>query len=200
MRDIALRAQKDRLMTPVAEVLDSVHPNWLSAAAFGVGLMAAAAVVGQAYAVGLALWALNRVLDGLDGVVARTHDKQSDFGGYLDLMLDFVVYLAIPIAFIAAQPTTQNLWAGVFLISAYVINTLSWSMLSAILEKRVSDSSGRLTTVEMPSGLIEGAETIVFYSLFFLLSAYTAYLFAVMGILVFFTAGQRVVWAYKHLR
>jgi phosphatidylglycerophosphate synthase len=199
MRDVALREQKDRLMTPLAVALRAVHPNWLSMAALGVGLLSAAAIVGQAYAAGLALWALNRILDGLDGVVARTHNKQSDFGGYLDLLLDFVVYLAIPIAFIAAQPAAANLWAGILLLSAYVINTLSWTLLSAILEKRIAESDGRLTTVEMPAGLIEGAETIVFYSLFFLLPAYTTVLFTVMAILVFFTAGQRLVWAYKHL-
>lgn len=199
MRDLALREQKDRLMTPLAEALGSVHPNWLSAAAMVVGLMAATAVVGEAYMAGLALWALNRVLDGLDGLVARTHHKQSDFGGYLDLLLDFVVYLAIPIAFIAAQPDTGLFWAGLFLLSSYVLNTISWTVLSAILEKRTAGSSGRLTTVEMPSGLIEGAETIVFYSLFFLLPAHVEVLFATMALLVLFTAGQRVVWASKHL-
>ena len=106
---------------------------------------------------------LNRVLDGLDGVIARVHDKQSDFGGYLDLLLDFVVYLAVPLAFVGVTPTPVNLWAGIALLSAYVINLLSWSTLSALLEKRRLQSADRLTSVEMPPGLIEGAETILFY-------------------------------------
>ena len=96
----------------------------------------------------------------------------------------------------------RNLWAGLFLVSSYVINILSWTVLSTVLEKRASHSgaAGRLTSVEMPSGLIEGAETIVFYSLFFLLPSYTAYLFAVLAVFVFFTAGQRVAWAYANIR
>ena len=200
MRDLALRERKDRLMSPLADTLGSIHPNWLSFAALGAGLVSAAAVVGQAYWAGLALWALNRTLDGLDGLVARTHGKQSDFGGYLDLLLDFIVYLAVVLAFIAARPTDATFWAGLLLLSAYVLNLLSWTVLSAILEKRTTDASGRLTTVEMPAGLIEGAETIVFYSLFFLLPAYTAALFTVMAVLVLFTAGQRVAWAYRHIR
>jgi phosphatidylglycerophosphate synthase len=200
MRDVALRERKDQLMTPVAGVLGRVHPNWLSVAALIVGIASAAAIVQQMYAAGLVLWILNRVLDGLDGLVARTHDKQSDFGGYLDLLLDFVIYLAIPLAFLAAQPTDANFWTGLLLLSAYVINLLSWTVLSPILERRTIDASGRLTTVEMPIGLIEGAETILFYSLFFLLPGYTAILFATMAVLVFFTAGQRVVWAYRNIR
>ncbi len=135
----------------------------------------------------------------LDGVIARVHDKQSDFGGYLDLLLDFVVYLAIPIAFLWVIPTQVNLWAGIALLAAYVINLLSWTSLSALLEKRQHQSDGRLTSIEMPSGLIEGLETIIFYCLFFLVPSYLAILFGAMAVLVFFTAGQRVWWAYRNL-
>lgn len=200
MRDGVLRQQKDRLLLPMAQQLfATVHPNVVSFVALGVGLLSAAAVVYEAFLPGLVLWLLNRILDGLDGVVARAHGKQSDFGGYLDLLLDFVVYLAIPVAFLLVNPSMANMWAGVALLSAYVLNLLSWSTLSAILEKRQLQSQARLTTVEMPTGLIEGAETIAFYALFYLFPGSTAYLFSVMAILVLFTAGQRVWWAYRYL-
>jgi phosphatidylglycerophosphate synthase len=200
MQDVALRAHKDRLLTPLVMRLGRrVHPNTVSGIALGVGLLAAAAITQQAYWLGLALWAFNRILDGLDGLVARLFAKQSDFGGYLDLLLDFIVYLAIPLAFIYANPTPFNLWAGLALISVYVLNTISWTVLSAILEKQQRQSDGRLTTVEMPSGLIEGAETIFFYSLFFILPAEVGWLFALMALLVLVTAAQRVRWAYRHL-
>ncbi|MEZ4638118.1 MAG: CDP-alcohol phosphatidyltransferase family protein [Caldilineaceae bacterium] len=86
--------------------------------------------------VGLLLWLLNRVLDGVDGLAARVHNKTSDWGGYLDLLLDWVVYLLVPLAFLWAMPTTQNLWATIFLLVSFQVNTLSWTLLSAILEKR----------------------------------------------------------------
>jgi phosphatidylglycerophosphate synthase len=200
MRDMALRAQKDRLLTPLAvRFAGAIHPNWVSVMALGVGLASAGAVVAGAPGWGLALWVGNRVLDGFDGLVARVHDKQSDFGGYLDLLLDFMVYLAVPLAFMVASPTTLNLWAGVVLLSSYVLNTISWTVLAAILEKRKRPSAGRLTTVEMPTGLIEGAETILLYSLFFIVPAFVGWLMLLMGVLVLFTAGQRVVWAYRTL-
>ena len=200
MRDMSLRAKKDELMVPLARRLfGAVHPNIVSLIAMVVGLIAAAAILSEQYWIGLALWLLNRILDGLDGVVARVHDKQSDFGGYLDLLLDFVVYLTVPMAFVGVQPTPFNLWALVTLVAVYVLNTLSWTVLSAMLEKRKRASARRLTSVEMPPGLIEGAETILFYTLFFLLPAYVGYLYLLFSGLVIFTVAQRVWWAYQTL-
>ncbi|MCB0130320.1 MAG: CDP-alcohol phosphatidyltransferase family protein [Caldilineaceae bacterium] len=200
MRDMSLRAKKDEFMVPLARRLfGAVHPNTVSLIAMVVGLIAAVAILSEQYWIGLALWLLNRILDGLDGVVARVHDKQSDFGGYLDLLLDFVVYLTVPMAFVWVQPTPFNLWALVALVAVYVLNTLSWTVLSAMLEKRQRASARRLTSVEMPPGLIEGAETILFYTLFFLLSAYVGYLYLLFSGLVIFTVAQRVWWAYQTL-
>lgn len=201
MRDVSLRQRKDALMVPLArQLFASVHPNVVSFVAMLVGLAAVVAILNQMYLVGLGLWVLNRILDGLDGVVARVHEKQSDFGGYLDLLLDFVVYLGIPIAFMWTLPIEANIWSGVALLAVYVINVLSWSSLSTLIEKRNLQSRDRLTSMEMPTGLIEGAETIVFYAIFFLLPGYLAYVFAVMAALVLFTAGQRAWWAYRNLQ
>lgn len=201
MRDAVLRQQKDRFMTPVAaQIFATVHPNVVSLLALLIGLLSVAAVLNQAYWSGLVLWLLNRVLDGLDGVIARLYQKQSDFGGYLDLFLDFIIYLAIPIGFMWVTPTPLTLWTGIALFGSYYLNTMSWTVLAALLEKRRLQSTGRLTSVEMPTGLIEGAETILFYSAFYLLPGYVAYLFALMALLVLFTAGQRLWWSYAHLR
>lgn len=200
MQDAFLRRQKDRLMTPMAgPAFAAIHPNVISVVAMFIGLGSVAAILMQWYGVGLLLWALNRIMDGLDGVVARVHQKQSDFGGYLDLFLDFIIYLAVPIAFIAAQPTMNHLWAGLFLMCSYVLNSISWTTLAALLEKRQRHTVNRLTSMEMPTGLIEGAETIVFYTLFYLLPESITVLFTAMAILVIFTASQRVWWAYRHL-
>jgi phosphatidylglycerophosphate synthase len=200
MRDAALRRQKDRWLDPLAMRWPAnIHPNWISLAAMLVGLVGAAAVWQGMLWLGLLLWLINRTLDGLDGVVARKFGKQSDFGGYLDLALDYVVYLAVPLAFVAAAPSPALYWAALFLISSYVLNLMSWSVLSAILEKRRWQAKARQTTIEMPPGLIEGAETIAFYTLLFLLPSQVAWLFGLMALLVFFTTGQRIWWASRHV-
>lgn len=200
MKDRVLREQKDRLLEPVAQrFFSSVPPNLISIVALIPGLLSAAAIVQGELGWGIGFWLLNRVLDGLDGIVARIHGKQSDFGGYLDLLLDYVVYLAIPIAFVIAQPTVSHSWTLIALLAAYQINSLSWTLLSSLLEKRQAATKDRDTSIEMPTGLIEGAETVVFYTLFFLLPGYIPWLFGVMAALVVVTACQRVWWAWHHL-
>ena len=89
MKDAVLREQKDRVLEPLARsFFRSVSPNLISIAALIPGLLSAVAIVQGELVWGISFWLINRVLDGLDGVVARIHDKQSDFGGYLDLLLD----------------------------------------------------------------------------------------------------------------
>lgn len=128
----------------------------------------------------------------------RPHHKQSDFGGYLELLLDFVVYLAVPIAFVAAEANVLHFWAGLALLASFVLNAVSWTTLSAVLEKRRQASQRPADHgIEMPGGLIEGAETVVFYTLFFLFPAYTAWLFLAMAALVLVTVAQRLWWAYQ---
>ncbi len=200
MRDVMLRKQKDIWLEPIAtNVLAKVHPNVVSFIALLVGLLAAVAVIYQLYWYALILWFLNRILDGLDGLIARIHHKQSDFGGYLDLILDFVIYLAFPVSFVLENPTTSNFLALVALLSSYYINTASWMGLSTLLEKRHLASSNRQTSMEMPTGLIEGGETIVFYSMFCIFSGYVGYLFWLMAALVVITACQRILWAARNL-
>lgn len=201
MKDALLRQQKDRLLQPIVKrFFGKISPNTLSLVAVIPGVLAALAVLEHAPLLGLLLWLLNRFLDGLDGLVARVHNKKSDWGGYLDLLLDFVVYLAVPIAFVIAWPMPEAFWALVFLLVSYQMNTLSWTLLAALIEKRQTGPSGRLTSIEMPVGLIEGTETVIFYSLFFLLPQFYPWLFAIMATLVFFTVGQRVVWVWRHYK
>jgi phosphatidylglycerophosphate synthase len=197
-----LRSPKEQLLTPVAaRLLRSIHPTTITIVAFGVGVVAAVAAWQQAYVVALALWALNRVLDGLDGTVARMHGKQSDLGGYLDIVLDITVYALIPLALAFGINSADVYMSLAFLLGTFYVNGASWMYLAALLEKRRHGAAmqGELTTVTMPGGLIEGTETIIFYTLFLLLPVYLPALFTIMGVLVIFTAGQRLVWASRHL-
>jgi hypothetical protein len=73
--------------------------------------------------------------------------------------------------------------------------------LAALFEKRSTGAAagGELTAVTMPAGLIEGAETVVFFTLFLLFPGAIVPLFSLMAALVLFTAGQRVAWAIRRL-
>ena len=213
------RRVKDALLDPVLRLIPAgVHPNSVSLVSLLPGL-AAACFAG----LGMWLWALlafalNRILDGLDGLIARGRDLQSDFGGYMDIMIDFVVYAAIPIGvWIGVEaplldasesgvtPLLSNTLPGavplVVLLAIFYVNAASWMYLSAVLEKRKravrTESS---TTVVMPSGLVEGTETVLFYVLFLLLPSYYPALFFLMAAATAVGVVQRIVWARRHLR
>lgn len=202
MIDKVLRLPKEQVLAPIAlRVLHSVHPTAITLVAAGVGLGAAVAAWQQAYIVGLALWLLNRTLDGLDGTVARINGKQSDLGGYLDILLDFVVYAALPLGLALSIGSSAAYISLAVLLAAFYINSGSWMYLAMLLEKRNRGAAagGELTSVTMPGGLIEGTETIVFFALFLLFPQWIAPLFVLMTLLVLFTAGQRLLWATRNL-
>lgn len=201
MLDHTLRVYKDDLLRPVAVYLGRISPNAITVVAMAVGVSAAGAAAMQWYWAALSLWILNRVLDGLDGMVARTHSRQSDFGGYLDIVLDFVVYAAVPVGLYLGAPSSANAFSLILLLSSFYINAASWIYLSAILEKRAAGaaSRGELTTVTMPNGLVGGAETILFYTLFLLWPGGLPWLFTAMTVMVLIGVGHRLYWARQNL-
>lgn len=204
MFDEPMRRLKDRLFQPVAQLLLWLSPWWLSLLGLLAGLAAAVVLWQQMYLAGLLLWVLNRVLDGLDGAVARLRGTPSDLGGYLDIVIDYVVYAAIPVGLAmgvsaAAVDPTAVIYSLIFLLCTYYVNAASWMYLAAILEKRRQGYDGRLTSITMPTGLIGGTETIIFYTAFILFPAYLVWLFGLMGLLIIVTILQRGVWAVRHL-
>ena len=201
MLDHHLRAYKDKLLRPFAGCLGNISPNTITVLAAVVGLAAAGAATIPLYWTALGLWLANRVLDGLDGMVARRCNRQSDFGGYLDIVLDFVVYAAVPIGLYLGAPTGSAAAGLVLLLGSFYVNAASWIYLSAILEKRQAGAGvrGELTSVTMPDGLIGGTETILFYAAFLVWPEQLPWLFSVMAGLVMVGVGWRLWWAYGYL-
>jgi phosphatidylglycerophosphate synthase len=203
MFDAYLRSLKDLLLRPVARALGSrLPPAAITGMAFVAGLLCAVAIFASRPRIALGLWLVNRLLDGLDGTHARVHGRVSHFGAYLDIVLDFVVYAAIPIAFVAAQREYELALAGVFLLSSFYVNAASWMYLSALLEARHEGAAARneTTSTTMPPGIVAGTETIVFYTLFFLMPSHLTMLFTLMAVLVLANVAVRLLWANRRLR
>lgn len=202
MVDKVLRVPKEELLRPIARsAFAAIHPTTLTLIAFAVGIGAGIALWQGAYMLGLGLWLLNRLLDGLDGTVARVYNKQSDLGAYIDILCDHVIYAVLPVALALSVNLPMAYLAAALLVSSFYINGASWMFLAALLEKRDHGAAARrdLTSITMPGGLIEGTETVLFYCLFILFPAALVPLFLVMAFLVLITAAQRLVWTIRHL-
>ena len=202
MFDQALRPLKDRLLAPVARAVSPrTDPLAITLLGFCAGIACVALLLLDRPAPALAMWITNRALDGLDGLVARSSGRQSDLGGYLDIVLDFAVYAAIPIAAAWAHPAAAGLPRAA-LLAAFYVTAASWMYLSALIEKRAAAGAVARgpTSVTIPPGLIEGTETIVFFAAFILLPERLGALFWTMSALLLLTIAQRMAWAVRNLR
>jgi len=107
MLDQKLRVAKDKILASVTHLVAGLGltPNQLTLLSFALGICSGHFCLVGGFTTGLLLWWLNRLVDGLDGAVARYSQRQTDFGGYLDIICDFIVYTTIPIDLAFCQVT-----------------------------------------------------------------------------------------------
>ena len=152
-----------------------------------------------AYGLGLLLFLANRVADGLDGAVAR-HTGLSDLGGFLDIVLDFLVYAGMVFAFAFADPAANAL-AAAFLLFAFMGTGSSFLAFAVMAAKRgfATERRGRKSLYYL-GGLTEGVETILFLALACLLPAGFPWLALGFALLCWITTACRIVIAVQLLR
>lgn len=202
------------ISTPLAHRLAGRGAGPVTSAGLGIGLAAAAAAALGAFAAALALWLLNRLLDGLDGEVARRLGRADDLGGYLDLLADLTVYAAVPIgaaigtAGLAGTAGTAGAAGSTWtwplvavLLATYYVNLGSYAFLAALMEKRGRGAAkrGEATSLVMPAGLVEGFETALLVSAMLALPALLPLWLALTAALVAVTAAQRAWWGTRML-
>ncbi len=202
MLDLRLRTVKDRVLGPLAASLAGrVAPLTLSV--IGMLLCVSAGVLAWQSASALAVfcWLAGRLLDGLDGPVARSRGHESDVGGYADLLLDTIGYAAIPLGVAAGAGDVRHWAIAAALLATFYVNAVSLLLLSSILEKRSAGRahSGETTTVTLPPALIEGTETIVLFTLALAIPAWADTVFVVMALGVIVSVLQRAVAARRIL-
>ena len=176
-----------------------VTANAVTLAAFAAGFAAFVAIALEAYLSGLFLLLVSRIGDGLDGAVAR-HTRKSDFGGYLDIVLDFAFYGLVPLGFVLADPSANSV-AGAVLILSFYVNGASFLAYAVMAEKRglSTDARGE-KSLFFTTGLAEATETIAFFVAFCLFPEWFAVLAFVFAALCFYTAVSRIVIAARTFR
>ena len=187
----------DRLSVPLAA--RGLSANAITVAGFALGLCAAVAIAGRAYLLGLTLLLLNRLCDGLDGAVARRRGV-TDLGGFLDIVLDFLIYAALPFAFALADPAANAL-PGAFLIFSFMGTGSSFLAYANMAAKRgiATELRGRKSLYYL-GGLTEGTETIVAFVLACLWPAWFPLIAWTFGALCWLTTATRIVVAVQTLR
>ena len=176
-----------------------VGANTLTVTGFVLGLAAAVAIALQAYMPGLVLLLASRLLDGLDGTVARL-TRPTDAGGFLDIALDFLFYAAIPMAFAVADPQANALPAAV-LLASFIGTGSSFLAFAVLAEKRgLTDTALPGKSFYFLGGLTEATETIAVFVAMCLWPEHFAVLAYGFAALCALTTGMRIGWRYEKLR
>ena len=129
---------------------------------FIIGMSVIPLLAMQLYIPALIAIILNRLSDGLDGTIARM-TTSTDRGAYLDIVLDFIFYSAVPIGFALAEPR-QNALPTAVLIYSFVGSGCSFLAFAIIAEKRQLKSEDYPTKgFYYLGGLAEATETILVF-------------------------------------
>lgn len=173
-----------------------ITPNQVSVAACIFGCGAGALIATRHVYSGIAVWLLSRVLDGLDGALARMTATKSAFGGYLDITLDMVAYAAMLFGFWIIHP--QAGWAWPAILFGYLMVTTSTLALSSILEQAAREHTGN-RTIRFTPGLAEAGETTIVYVLFAFFPALVTPLAWLWALMCAITVIQRSLLARRLL-
>ncbi|MEM9501254.1 MAG: CDP-alcohol phosphatidyltransferase family protein [Pseudomonadota bacterium] len=164
-----------------------VTANMLTLGGLALGLGGAVAIAfGQAW-LGLGLIIANRLLDGLDGAVARVHGPTA-LGGYFDIVADFAFYVSIPLGF--GVLAAQNTLPALVLVASFVLTGISFLAFAVIAAERGNETEAHgKKSFFYSTGLAEGSETIAAFVAMCLLPAWfgvIAYGFAALCVLTVF--------------
>jgi len=199
MFDDSVRPHVARLVTPAGRILASwgVTPASITWAGFATAAAGAAAIASGLPGVGLALWLLSRLADGLDGVVARVSGRQSAFGGYLDITLDMAAYSLMVLAFAHVHPDPAVLWQAILV--GYVLAITTTLALSSAAERAARTLAAGNRTFQFTRGLAEAGETTVVYVLWVVFPSQVVLVGWIWCVVLFATAVQRSWLAYRLL-
>lgn len=200
MFDARLRPLIDPILDRMGAALVGlgVSANQVSLAGAACGALAGVAIgLGQPLE-GLALVLGSRLLDGLDGAIARVKGP-TDFGGYLDILCDYVFYLAVPLGFGLATP--GNLPFALLLVATFTLTAVSFLAYAALAARRGLETRAHgLKSFFYSTGLAEGAETLLAFVLMCLWPVGFPVIASVFAGLCLLTVIQRSVIAWRVFR
>lgn len=162
---------------------------------FVMGLLAMLLIGTRHYEYATLFLILNRVLDGVDGSIAR-HSRLSDFGGFLDIVCDFIIYAGIVFAFAFAD--SQNEFFAAFLIFSFIGPITSFLAYATLAAKKGIHCSRRgKKSFYYLGGICEGTETAIVLILMCVIPDIFPELCLIYGVLCWMTTVGRVYQAWN---
>ena len=188
-------------LTAIAKVLlNFLKPNHITIIGFIFGVLMCISIYFEFYLTSIFFLILNRLCDGLDGVMARI-SHPTNLGAYLDIVFDFIIYSGYVLAF--GLQNSNNLILSNFLLFSFIC-TSSTFFAQSLLQSKTYFQKNRDNDFEIKkgfvyaSGLIEGTETIIFMIICILFPKYFIYLGLIFFFMCMVTSIARVYTIYKY--
>ena len=178
--------------------LKFISPNHMTLIGFGFGLLMCLSIIIDQYLMAIIFLFLNRLSDGLDGTMARLQNP-TPLGGYLDIVLDFLIYGGFVLSFGITEQ--NNTLLSMILLFCDIGTGSTFLAKAAILPSLTNQNLNE----EIPKsfhyavGLVEGTETIVFMVLCLLFPNLFIYFSFIFIILCLITIVFRIIVCYKEL-
>jgi phosphatidylglycerophosphate synthase len=192
MLDRHIRPLIDPPLNSAALVLANagVRANTLTATGFAFALCGFLALALQAYSAGILFILLNRLMDGLDGPLAR-RTNATDLGGYLDIVSDFIFYSGTVLFFAVGRP--EMALPAAVLIFSFIGTSSSFLAYAIVAAKRgqIHSEQGQKSFFYL-GGLAEGTESTAVLLLICLMPNYFSWIAYIFAALCWLTALGRV--------
>lgn len=154
---VLIRRPLNALASPLARL--GVSANQISITGFVIGMLSLPLLALDQFEAALVCILLNRIMDGLDGAIARLKGI-TDCGGFLDITLDFIFYAAVVLGFALADPANHAL-AAATLLFAFMGTGSSFLAFAIMAGKRgIENPVYHHKSLYYLGGLTEGSETI----------------------------------------
>lgn len=176
-----------------------ISANQVTVVGFVFGMIAVLLIAFDYYTSALVFIVINRILDGVDGALARLTEP-TDLGGYLDITLDFIFYAGVIFGFAVAEPNLNGLAAS-FLIFSFIGTGCSFLAYAIMAQKRgIEQLDYGKKSLFYIGGLTEGSETIGLFVLMCLFPEKFTLLAWGFGALCWATTATRIFAACRTLR
>ena len=190
-----------KLLNPLFHILGSVflkfklNANIVSLLGLFFSFVSFFLIINFNFISALFFFILGRIMDGVDGNLANRMGG-TDFGGFLDIVFDFISYSLIPLAFILIL--NSNAFYGSILLASF-FGTGSTFLALAIFERKNLLLDSHNKSFFQVGGLIGGGITIFFLSLMMIFPNSFNLISIIFSILCIIGTIERIYYAYNIL-
>ena len=184
------------------QLIKFISPNQVTFIGFSMGLISTILIFFEIHNFALVFLILNRICDGLDGVMARL-TKPTKKGAYLDIVFDFIFYSLFVLAF--GLSNENYLIFSLILLFCYVgtattflANSLLINSQNKIFENESIEQNKLIKEFRYAYGIAEGTETIIFMVLSLIFPKYFILISLIFIALCIFTILARIYVCFKY--